>query len=117
MKKKGFTLSELLGVITILGLLALIVIPLVDKSMKEGKEELYASQIKSIEAAAKAWGIDHIDELPEENGSKNITLSRIQQDGYIESDIENPKTGEPFSDLQIKITSHGTYYSYEVINK
>ncbi len=115
MKKKGFTLAELLGVITILGLLALIVIPLVDKSMKEGKNDLYASQIKSIEAAARAWGTDHIDELPEANETKNITLSRIQQDGYIDSDIENPKTGGLFGDLQIKITSHGTYYSYEVI--
>lgn len=116
MKQNGFTLAELLGVITILGLLALIVIPLVDKNIKEGTNNLYESQIKSIETAAEMWGIDHKTELPEENEELMIPLNKLQQEGYIKNDIENPKTNEVFDpDLQIKIVNHGSYYTYQVI--
>ena len=103
MKKKGFTLAELLGVITLLGLLALIVIPIVDKTLKEGKDDLYESQIKMIEASAQMWGNDNLDLLPE--------------NGYLDEEIKNPKTGKSFEgSLQIKITGHGTYYTYEVMD-
>ena len=97
MKKKGFTLAELLGVITLLGLLALIVIPIVDKTLKEGKDDLYESQIKI--------------------GTGYVTLSTLQDSGYLDEEIKNPKTGKSFEgSLQIKITGHGTYYTYEVMD-
>ena len=116
MKKNGFTLAELLGVITILSIILLIAIPTIDRMLKEGKTDLYTSQIKSIEAAAKMWGTDHIGELPDINETKSITLSRLWHDGYMEEDTINPKTDEPFSgSLEIKITNHGTYYSYKVV--
>lgn len=116
MKKNGFTLAELLGVITILSIILLIAIPTIDRMLKEGKTDMYASQIKSIEASAQMWGTDHLNELPEKNETKTITLSRLWQDGYVEEDIKNLKTDSPFSgSLEIKITNHGTYYTYEVI--
>lgn len=116
MKEKGFTLTELLGVITILAILALIAIPTIDKHLKEGNKELYDSQIKAIESSAQMWGTDHVSELPDTNESKTIPLSKIQQDGYIGWDLKNPKTGEPFdSNLQIKITNMNNKYKYEVM--
>ena len=45
--KKGFTLAELLGVIIILGVIALISITAITNTMKENKEELYNIQINS----------------------------------------------------------------------
>lgn len=117
-KNRGFTLAELLGVITLLAILAIIVIPTIEKTMKEGKDDLYTSQIKSIEASAKMWGTDHIDSLPSKNESTTIILQTLQQDGYIAEDIENPKTEEPFDpNLQIRITNHGNYYTYKVIEE
>lgn len=118
MKEKGFTLAELLGVITLLGVLAIIIFPIVEKNLKEGKDDLYKSQIKAIETSAQMWGTDHIGELPDLDETTTITLKRLQDDGYISSKLENPKTGEVFnSDLQIVITSHGTYYTYKVIEE
>ena len=117
MKKKGFTLAELLGVITLLGLLALIVIPIVDKTLKEGKDDLYESQIKMIEASAQMWGNDNLDLLPENIGTGYVTLSTLQDSGYLDEEIKNTKTGKSFEgSLQIKITGHGTYYTYEVMD-
>lgn len=118
MKEKGFTLAELLGVIAILGVLALIVVPVVDKNVKEGKEELYQKQIESIRSSAQMWGTDHLDELPGKNETKTITLSILQQDGYISSDIKNPKTDTVFSgSLKIQIKNNGTSYTYKVLEE
>lgn len=114
----GFTLAELLGVITLLAILAIIVIPAIEKTLKEGKDDLYISQIKSIESSAKMWGTDHLDSLPNKDESITIILQTLQQDGYIAEDIENPKTEEPFDpNLQIRITNHGNYYTYKVIEE
>ena len=44
--KKGFTLAELLAVIVILGLLALIAVPVVLNKIKSTKEDLYNNQIE-----------------------------------------------------------------------
>ena len=46
--KKGFTLVELMTVIIILGVLALITYPIVDKSIKQSKEKALDRTIKSI---------------------------------------------------------------------
>ena len=46
MDKRAFTLIELMGVIIVLGLIALIAIPTIDKSIKNSKENLYKVQIK-----------------------------------------------------------------------
>ena len=51
--KKAFTLVELVGAIVILGIIAIIAIPLVDKTLKENKERAYLTQIESIKESTK----------------------------------------------------------------
>ena len=86
-------------------------------SLKEGKDDLYESQIKMIEARAQMWGNDNLDLLPENIGTGYVTLSTLQDSGYLDEEIKNPKTGKSFEgSLQIKITGHGTYYTYEVMD-
>ena len=117
MKNKGFTLAELLGVIIILGVIALISITAITNTMKENKEELYNIQINNIIVGAKTWASSHVFELPEQDGeSITLTLAELKQDGFVESDITNPKTNELFSnDLKVKITKIDNNYNYEVI--
>ena len=117
MKNKGFTLAELLGVIIILGVIALITIGTVTNTMKENKEDLYDIQINNIIVGAKTWASSHVFELPEQDGeSITLTLGELKQDGFVENDITNPKTNELFSnDLMVKITKIDNNYNYEVI--
>lgn len=117
MKKKGFTLAELLGVIIIMGVLALLVIPTIDKAVKENKQNLYETQIKSIETASNMWAVDNRGQLPEQEGdSIVIYLWQIKVGGYIDDDIKDPRDGELFpNDMEIKITRKYNNYVYEVI--
>lgn len=114
MKNRGFTLVELLGVIAILGILALITIPVIDSSLNKSKDELYATQEKQIIKGAKDYYTEHLTALPQTNGQvKTITINELQKAGYLPYDIKNPKTDKNFaSTTTIKVTKNGNNYKY-----
>lgn len=115
-QKNAFTMVELLGVITLLGLIALLVIPVIDKTLKEGKEEMYQQQLNTILAAAKNWGTDNLFSLPDDGETLTITLGELKSAGYVDKNIKNPKTGDPMSDsLTVKITGVGQRHEYEIL--
>ena len=88
--KKGFTLVELLGVIIILGVLALIVFPIIDKSIKSSKEKALESTINSIEEAAYNYSIEH--NLGYSTNYQKLTLNELMNNGYLKSELINPVT-------------------------
>jgi type IV pilus assembly protein PilA len=112
--KKGFTLIELLAVIVILGLIAVIVMPAIDKFIKNSRQTTYDSQVDGILQGAKNWSADNISSLPNNNGeSIIITLSQLQVGDYVKDDLKNPKTNEPFSGKStITITNDNGEYIY-----
>ena len=48
MKKRGFTLVELLGVISVLGIIALLIIPSVEKTISNNKKKGLENQKNTI---------------------------------------------------------------------
>lgn len=118
MKKKGFTLTEVLGVLTVLALLALLVTPIVTKTIKNNKQKLYDAQIKIIEKAAKDYAIKNTDILPEVGEKIYITLGEIKRSGVLQEEVRNPRTKELFpDDLQIQITFENNQYVYRVVEQ
>ena len=115
MNKKGFTLVELLGVIAILGIIALIIIPVVDSSNKKIKKKAYETQKDSIILALK----DYKTSTPELFYNTNVvtlTLGELKELGYIDYDIRNPKTEMCISNnLQLKIEKIHNNYEYSII--
>ena len=112
--KKGFTLIELLAVITLLGLLSLIVVPVVDKLIKNSQDDLYETQISNIEMAAKNWASENIFSLPD-SGYIDKTICDLERSGFLDVDIKNPKTDELFykdSYVRITKTNYGFEYKY-----
>lgn len=111
--KKGFTLAELLGVITILGALMLIIIPLVSTAIRSANEELYDSQIENIKLALESWMSDN--QKPNVGESITLSLSQLKEAGLVELDIKNPKTKELFpNDMVLKITNNNGIIEYIV---
>ncbi|MDD2377575.1 MAG: DUF5011 domain-containing protein [Bacilli bacterium] len=117
MKKNGFTLIEVLGVIIILSLLSLIAIPAIEKQLQNGKDKFYDIQIKTIEASLKDWKADNLLNIPKyHNNTLTITLYQLKQAGKIDADLVNPKTNQSFpDDMLLKIKKVGKIFEYEVV--
>ena len=102
--KKGFTLVELLGVLVIMSIIAVIVLPIVGKNVKKGKEEAYQAQLISIINSTKNYTTDYPSALPT-SGSTSITMSVLKSNGYLDSTVKNPKTSAAFADTDyVRIT-------------
>ena len=111
--KKGFTLAELLGVITILGLLILVTMPIVTNILKDSKEEAYQKQVDTIEKVAKEWGVENSDLLPEE-GTKVISIDTLISSGKIQNtNVIDPRNNEPMNGcVLVKYNSEYNQYEY-----
>lgn len=116
--KRGFTLAELLAVIVILGLIAVITIPVVTKTLSDYKIRLCKEQIGNIEEAARVWGSDNLLSLPDEddeNPTLTIYLEDLQNGGYIAKDIKDPvDSSKTIGNIPITITREGKKYHYTV---
>lgn len=106
MKNKGFTLVELMGVIVLLGVLVLIAVPAITGVLKSSKEDLYKTQLKTIELAAKNWASDeeNIGKLPEKGKCIYIDLALLKKGEYVDLNIKNPKTEKQFVDEDTVVT-------------
>ena len=116
--KKGFTLAELLGVIAVLGIIAMIAFPLMDRSITDSDEKLYNTQINQIIKGAKSYYADNLDLLNQitEDKQGEVSLETLQKEGYLPIDIKNPRTEKNFEgETQIIVTKENNKYNYEVI--
>lgn len=116
MKENGFTLVELLGVVTILAMLGLIIVPTINKVLSDNKRKLYDVQIRNIRSGASNFVTENIlsIDIPI-NSSVGITLGDLKSLGYIDTDISDPVSRSKFDDsLAIIITNTSNGYDYKV---
>lgn len=114
--RKGFTLVELLGVITLLGIIALVAIPTMDALLGKNKEKIYQGQLKTIEGSLRAWGDANLKALPDTNGdSITIELGDLKLAGLLDNSFEDTSTETCFqNDLKLTITRVKNNYAYKV---
>ena len=112
MRKKGFTLIEVLGVITILALISTIIIIVSDSANKKTKETLSEVQMQNIKSAASMWRTDNIELIPEDDYYV-ITLKTLIDGGYIK-DVKDIKTNENYDEnLRIGIKMNEIILNYQ----
>lgn len=96
--KKGFTLVELIGTLVILSIIALIVTPNILVSVREYKTQVFETNIRGIEAAAKNWVTDNIDKVPNDDSSLLISIEELVNGTYLDEKIKDPLEGGYFDD-------------------
>lgn len=117
MRKNGFTLAELLGVMVLLALISLITVPAVTESLNSYKTKLCNSQIDQIISAAKSWAKDNMILLPEnDKDTYELSLKTIVDYGYIDKKVNNPVTNKEFDldDTVVVITKKKKRYIYTI---
>lgn len=83
MKKNGFTLIELIGVIVLISAIALILVPAVSTSLKKGADRADKIAKENIEMAAKNWSLDNKDKL---KTTCYVSVQTLKTDGYLDND-------------------------------
>lgn len=111
--KKGYTLVELLGVIVILGIIGLITVPVVQKTLMDSENSTCYEQIKLFEKAAK----NYVSSNPYNENYSSVSLDELIKKGFLdESQLENPKGGTFSGTVKIEY-NNGKYtfnYNYGV---
>ena len=115
-KRKAFTLIELMGVLVIIGILTVILVPVINNTIKNNKQNLHDKQIELIKVAAQNLATDNTYILPEEDGDEiYITLGQLRAMGYAEETIIDPLTNKNFPDnLIVMIIKKGNDYDYKI---
>jgi len=115
--KKGFTLSELIITIGLLGVVMMIAIGSYTYINKGIKEKLLEEKYDTIEASAEIYGGDNPDEFTTTNNNQiSISVAYLLQEKYLEpdegteNDIINPVTNESMAILDVCITKTNKIY-------
>ncbi len=94
--RKGFTLIELIGVIILLGIIALITYPIVGAVIEESQQKAYEKQISELERLSYTWITRNLNKLTKDESIEyKLNFSELNDSGLVSSSqIMSPITGE-----------------------
>ena len=106
MNKKAFTLAEILGVIVIIGLLAVIITPLVVNRLKGNSDIVSTASDDLIFASADEYIKDNIENYPP---GKNycIKVKTLIDSGYLSEKTKDIITGNPLDNYYVSANIYG----------
>lgn len=111
----GFTLTELIGVIVLIAALMLLLVPVVDKQLKESKQKLYQKQIDGIKLGAQTF-YSELNIKLDSNEQMKVYLSELKQANHIDKGLINPVTKKAFpNDMEIEIKNEQGIITYQVL--
>lgn len=116
--KKGFTLIEVLAVVTIIGLIFVIALPKIINSLNSKKSDIDTTTSNMIISAARLYVDDNSDKFNKIDGSTYcLPLTTLAKEEYLDSKIKNITDEEDITKIKsVKITYDNTFH-YEIVNK
>lgn len=106
MNKKAFTLAEILGVIVIIGLLAVIITPLVINRLKGNSDVVSTANNDLIFASTDEYIKENIENYPP---GKNycIKVQELMNSGHLSDKMKNIITGENLNEYYVSANIYG----------
>jgi type IV pilus assembly protein PilA len=86
MNQKGFTLVELMGILVILGIIIVVTVPSITKTLKNSETNELEEYQKTVCLAAKSYVQVEKKSVPQ----SGIKFSTLRNNGYLSSSVKNP---------------------------
>lgn len=116
MKKDGFTLVELLGVIVILAAIALIAFPPLLNQIQKSQNDIDEATEKLIVSSTKLYVNDNADSFPQTNGNVYcVTFDQVIRSGYLKEGFVS--VNADVYDSKIIKVSYQSNYSYDIVDR
>ena len=125
MKRKGFTLIEVIAVIIIIGVLALVTVPAVARYITSSKNKTYVAYEENLKVAAQNKVTTCVGEnddscnLPDKDEKTVFYMNELVAEGYID-EFKDPETDGYCKSLEsyVEVTNTGSAdFSYNVCLK
>lgn len=117
--KKGFTLVELIGVIIVLGLIALIALPPILNAIREKESEISEASEEIIYNATSLYVSDNSNSFPKTNGNTFcVTLDTLTQGNYLPDVVYDAVSGDevPLTNM-VEVKYEQDRFSYNLNNE
>jgi prepilin-type N-terminal cleavage/methylation domain len=108
-KKQGFTLTEIIAVVVIIGLLTAAVIPLISNYTKSGKIKLNEANSYTLELAAKNYFERNRMNLPEIGEATTVLGTVLRETNYLNIDLHDAEGGNCDRSYATILNEDGNY--------
>lgn len=120
--KKGFTLVELLGVLSLLAIIGLIAYPQITSLLKKTSDNESNRFIDDISFATEAYiqtNQENFEELKEDDGIAFISFEELVKSGFLKSTMYDPRTKQTIKDelnYTVKVINNDSNLSYIIMS-
>lgn len=117
MKKNGFTLVELLGVIVIIAVLVLVAFPVIMSQFRKNKTKISNVTKQMITEASLVYVEKNQNQYPKHNGNIYcVTLNQLVNNGNLTEPLTDPSTKEDIPlNHKVKITVENNIFYSEYV--
>ena len=116
--KKGFTLIEVLAVVTIIGLIFVIALPKIINSLNSKKSDIDNTTNNMIISAAKMYVNDHNTKFDKIEGVVYcLPLTTLTKEEYLDSKVKNVTDDKDITNIKSVKISYDNTFHYEIVNK